>query len=417
MNITKVITLALLLLFISGCSYKKYFKYDLPISKENSSYIQGMITNNHLSDKPYYLILYKLDEESEKLVDFSTHVNDGYFYFTVIPGTYRLYAIQEPSKLSKEKRAFVFQSQDIIIQKETNCSSLNVEVAMSPFPQNIEKFDVLVSSSEEQSLFNKIVHNQITTLDNSIFNKHNATIGLWNPKRFIEEVGGGIYFLSEYDPKKIPLLFIHGMVGSPNNFDTIIHNIDQTKFQILLYYYPSGSNLNYTIDALKSKFDLLLQEYPFNKLYIIAHSMGGLVAHGFINTYKKRLDIPLFISLATPWNGQKFAQLGGEGVGKVVPAFGNLYPGSAFQKKLYMTPFPNNLDYHLFFGYRGKKSLILDNSNDGVISLSSQLFEMVQKQSKKLYGYNLNHREILHDTNVILQINEILHKKLIKESQ
>ena len=279
---------------------------------------------------------------------------------------------------------------------------------MGEIPQNINKFDLLIGSLEENSLFDKIVYNKLTTLDNPIFNETNARLGLWNPKEFLQTIGGGIFHLNEYSPNKIPILFIHGMKGTPQNFSTIIEEIDSSKFQILLFYYPTGSNLNYSIDALKSKVDLLLQQYHYKQLYIIAHSMGGLIAHGFINTYKNKLNIPIFISLATPWNGQKFAQLGGEGVGKIVPSFGNLYPNSAFQNKLYLNTLPKNLQHHLFFGYKGKKSLILDNSNDGVISLSSQLYEPIQSKAYKIYGYNTTHREILYDFTITAKIKEIL---------
>lgn len=414
-NISFIIILIFLL--FTGCTYKKNFKYDLPISKENSSYIQGYLKKNPLSTKPYYLLLYKIEAQQEKLVDFSTHINAEKFHFTVIPGIYRLYVLQEPEILSMKKEAFVFESQDIIIQKTTNCSTLSLDISMSSSPKKVEKFDLLIGSLKEQSLFDKIAFNQQITLNSPIFSASNAKMGLLSPQYFIENIGGGLYCINPFDNNKIPILFIHGMIGHPANFSKIIEHIDQDKFQILVYYYPTGANLNYTIDALKSKFDLLRQIYHYKKLYIIAHSMGGLVARGFINIYNTKLPIPIFISLATPWNGQKFAQLGGVSVGKIVPAFGNLYPGSAFQKKLYLNPLSKNIEHYLFFGYRGKKSLILDNSNDGVISLSSQLHTLVQKQSYKLYGYNLNHQEILKDNEVINDINHILTTHDLVEAQ
>ena len=47
----------------------------------------------------------------------------------------------------------------------------------------------------------------IIDLDDELFSGEYGKKGFWEPVEFYKEVGGNIYFLEEYDPKKIPILF------------------------------------------------------------------------------------------------------------------------------------------------------------------------------------------------------------------
>lgn len=400
----KYIFTILILTFFVGCHYKLDFRHDLFVSEDASLDIEGKIIENKLSNKPYYVVLYKIEKKEKLLVDFSTHYVDKNFSFHVIPGKYIIHGIQEPEIRSDIKKAYIFTSDEILVTKESKSLEIDMNVPLEETP-NINK---LIGSINQKSIFDSISHGQKIKLDNSIFDDSNIQMGLWHPSDFLLKIGGGIYFYNDFDSSKIPILFVHGISGSPRNFSSIIENIDKEKYQILFYYYPSGTNLNSTIELLKFQFDQLIYKYKYDKVVVIAHSMGGLVARGFINNYFEKIDIPIFITLSTPWNGQKFAELGGINVGKIVPSFGNMYPQSAFQKKLYLTNPYTKIKHYLLFGYKGKKSLVLDNSNDGVISLSSFLYPPVQKKASKVIGLNVNHREILHDKGTIEEINNIL---------
>lgn len=394
----------MVLILLQGCTYKLNFRHDLNITKHQDLNIQGKIIKNKLSTKPYYLVLYKLEKDKKLLVDFSTHYIDNIFRFHVIPGEYILYCIQEPETLTKIKNAFIFESEKIYIDENTKEININMNIPL----KKIIKFNNLISSINHKSIFDSIAYGKEVKFSDPLFNKKNIQTGLWSPEDFLIEVGGGIYSFNKLDPSKTPILFIHGISGSPKDFFSIVNNLDKNKFQILFYYYPSGSNLNNTIEILKFKFDKLMYKYNYKKLIVIAHSMGGLIGRGFINNYYKKIKIPIFITLSTPWNGQKFAKLGGVNVGKFVASFGNMYPQSAFQKKLFLIDPSEDTKHYLFFGYRGKKSIILENSNDGIISLSSFLYNPIQDKAHKIIGLNLNHREILHDKVTIEKIKKII---------
>lgn len=83
----------------------------------------------------------------------------------------------------------------------------------------------------------------IADLADPLFADEYASMGYWQPVEFFKEIGGNIYFLEDYDPNKIPLLFVHGACGSPRGWQPILEHIDRNKYQPWLFYYPSGARI------------------------------------------------------------------------------------------------------------------------------------------------------------------------------
>jgi hypothetical protein len=112
------------------------------------------------------------------------------------------------------------------------------------------------------------------------------------PGRFTEETG--IYFLQPYDPNKIPLVLVHGLVSSPDAFKNIINEIApepwfREKYQIWLYNYPTGNPWIFS----SMKFRELMREAcayartkghdrNLNQMVVACHSMGGLVTRSSV---------------------------------------------------------------------------------------------------------------------------------------
>jgi len=108
------------------------------------------------------------------------------------------------------------------------------------------------------------------------------------------------------------------------------------------------------------------------------------------------------------WNN--YAKLGGEDINHIVPSFGNMIPGSAFIKKNIDREYPFDIKHYLLFSYKGTKSFILEPSNDGVISLKSQLYDHVEQKAYKIYGFNETHRSILENNKTIMYINNLINE-------
>ena len=112
------------------------------------------------------------------------------------------------------------------------------------------------------------------------------------PERFSQETG--LYFLQPYDPEKIPVVFVHGLVSSPDAFKNIINDLApepwfRQRYQVWLFNYPTGNPWLYSgmkfreqmrvaSDYARTKGDMR----NLDNMVIISHSMGGLISRSSV---------------------------------------------------------------------------------------------------------------------------------------
>jgi pimeloyl-ACP methyl ester carboxylesterase len=251
----------------------------------------------------------------------------------------------------------------------------------------------------------------IADLDNIIFSPEYGEKGLWTPLSSLEKNGLGVYFMEKYDPKKIPILFIYGIGGYPQSWKSFFKEIDRTRYQPWFYYYPSGFRIGKAGNALTTIMNELHLKYKFKSMFILAHSMGGLVAYDFIqkSIAEKRGDyIKLFISISTPWKGDKDAEWA-KHAPAVIPCWKDLMPGSPFIKNVSPDGISKNIPYYLLFSFHGDRKPFRVN-NDNIVYITSELRFDMQKRAEKIFGFDLTHTEILKDKNVIDTCNAIFAK-------
>ena len=162
---------------------------------------------------------------------------------------------------------------------------------------------------------------------------------------------------------------------------------------------------------------ILQVQHKFERLYILAHSMGGLVARDVINRMIREGGgkvLRLFVSMSTPWDGHVFAAKGVKQCPVVIPAWYDMVPGSPFIKSLFETPLPAHLEYNLLFSYHGGWHWTIPHNNDGTVSLRSELFLPAELSAKKVLGFDVTHGGILLSPTVIDRLN-ILFEERSKE--
>ena len=136
--------------------------------------------------------------------------------------------------------------------------------------------------------------------------------------------------------------------------------------------------------------------------------MGGLVARSFLVTYGHIFPtITTFISISTPWGGEKLAELGVKYSPGVIPAWIDMQPDSEFFQNLYSKPLPPHIEHYLFFGHKGNRNILRPN-NDKVVTIASQLDERSQKEAKMVYGFHEDHVSILSCDAMLSHYNAIL---------
>lgn len=266
---------------------------------------------------------------------------------------------------------------------------------------------------------------ETTTLDHARFSEANARDSLWRPLDFFLEGHGGLYFLQPFDPDRVPVLFIHGINGSPRVFTDMIESLDTDRFQPWVYYYPSGIALDALSDHLTQIMFELELRYDLETVQVVAHSMGGLVARAWLMKRAKRRSpaaVPAFISLSTPWGGHSLAQLGIDSSPAVVPVWHDLAPNSEFLLGLFRGPesetvvLPGETTMHMLFSYR-RMDTIARTATDGVIALASLLLPEAQAQAATLYGIDSSHIGILTDPEAIERVNSLLAEETAAASQ
>jgi pimeloyl-ACP methyl ester carboxylesterase len=100
----------------------------------------------------------------------------------------------------------------------------------------------------------------------------------------------GIYMFEPYQPGKIPVLMVHGLLSSPLTWTTMFNDLraDPTlrqNYQFWFYQYPSGqpylstaADLRQTLAKLRAELDPAHADAALDQMILVGHSMGGLVS-------------------------------------------------------------------------------------------------------------------------------------------
>jgi pimeloyl-ACP methyl ester carboxylesterase len=221
--------------------------------------------------------------------------------------------------------------------------------------------------------------------------------------------GARIQVLEPYDTSRIPVLFIHGIGGTPRDFRAVIDALDRTRFQAWVFSYPPGLGLRATSRALGDRVGALQSEHGFETLFIAAHSMGGLVSRGYLVAAQQdpaAAPVRVLVTFASPWEGVPSARIGARLMPGAPVVWTDLSPGSEFLVSL-RAPL-QHAAHHVFFGFRRGPGLLAPRWSDGVVALSSQLPQWIQEQAVRLWGYDAGHTGILTDLAALRRFNLLL---------
>jgi len=250
----------------------------------------------------------------------------------------------------------------------------------------------------------------VSSLDDPLFSDRQGKKGLWQPFAFWEDGGTGLHFLQAFDADKVPVLFVHGINGSPRDFASLIDRLDGSRYQAWFLSYPSGLRLSWLARGVFQFLEVLHREYGFDELHVIAHSMGGLVTRGSLNLCAENNTcgyLSSYTTISTPWNGVVSAESGVKWAPTVVPVWRDLGPNSEYVSTLFDTPLPDGVPHHLVFGFR-QDSILSLGSSDGVIQMSSQLRDSAQQHASSVRGFDEDHVSILHSNAVARAVYDFL---------
>ena len=100
----------------------------------------------------------------------------------------------------------------------------------------------------------------------------------------------GLYFLQPYDPERIPVVFVHGLISTPFNWVQTISGLQadpeiRKRYQFWVFAYPTGNPVLYSALRLREELAKVDKLYPNHKGYVlVGHSMGGLLSQAQVTT-------------------------------------------------------------------------------------------------------------------------------------
>lgn len=393
----------LLFLGIVGCSLKDIKKQTT--AADNLGYIQGTVERTS-SQKGNVIVLRFRDEDGVPVLETRLAAPEsGEFQFSVPPGNFYV-------------AAYIDTNNDLKYQPGEHGNFHGLPTTVEVVPNKTVSLPPLVISGEvpkpdaEIKPIEKVRAawrniGQVVSFDDPRFTRDYYNMGLWRPFDFLEKAEGGLFFLEEYQENKVPVLFIHGVLDGPSLWKEVVANLDRRTFQPWFAYYPSGARLDNISGYLVQAVTRLQNKHGFEKYYVVAHSMGGLVTRSFVKKYVehhpdniKRLQ--LVITINSPMDGMSSAASGVKHSPIVVPSWRDVEPGSEFLQVLHAWQWPGEIPYHLVISYLDGRS------DDGVVSLQSQSSLKLQAEASRIYVFNNEHSGTLRDTNFFPIFNKIL---------
>jgi hypothetical protein len=124
----------------------------------------------------------------------------------------------------------------------------------------------------------------------------NATLSLYDPtKRDRTRLGNkedieGLYLVQPYDPDKIPVILVHGLMSIPQMWLPVMNQIESDpelrgKFQFWTFGYPTGDPEALLALGLRNSLRRAYETYPETKdMVMVSYSLGGLVGKMQVQT-------------------------------------------------------------------------------------------------------------------------------------
>lgn len=391
-------------LIVSGCGLREIKRQTL--AAENTGIIKGKI--KVMSDQKGPVVVLRLEDKNGVFVLENQVIatSTGKYMFTAEPGDYLIAAfidVNHDGKFQRGQEHGNFHTDPLTFHLEAN-QTVEVEPIVISGDPPLPPQDRTIKVDEMAAIENI---GKVVSLDDPAFVRPNYNMGMWRPMDFLNEVGGGLMFLQEYDPAKIPVIFVHGIAGGPTDLSKAIGSTDKQRFQPWILYYPSGLRLdlisNYFIKAVTD----LQSKYGFSQMVLVAHSMGGLITRSFVKKYIERFperadNIRLAMTINSPLGGMPSASSGVKNSPIVVPSWKDVATDSEFLQELHTWVWPRDIPYYLVFSYEPGED------NDGIVGLNSQIPLKLQSEATRMFGFNNTHVGTVNDDAFIKLFNEIL---------
>lgn len=424
-TVRKILPVLLCVVILSGCGYvrmagskgKSEFvslfrpsqKNERALDPEKNFYVQGRIVSKTAANVPLVVIAVSDDFRENEIVDRYMMAGPSTYYLYLPSGHYRLLVFGDTNgdgvfsrneNIGKYEETLVLDSFNEEIKGRL---LIGIDIEIDPEKQVDAGFRI--SMRVKKDLRDVSAEGMITSLNDPIFSPKIGEIGHYEPTRF-NDVVPSYFFTLEGGLDKMPVIFVHGIGGTPAEWKTLAEGLDRSRFHPWFFYYPSGERLDTNAQLLFAFMERLAGQH--DQIALVSFSMGGLVSRAAVMKYKENRSrdyLSLFISISTPYGGMESARIAAASSPVLAPSWKDVAADSEFLKKIKGEPMPEHVKFYLFFGYGGNE---IGESSDGAIPVRSQLDPSVQSEAQKVFGFNEDHRHVLSSGQVTEQLRKIL---------
>lgn len=154
-----------------------------------------------------------------------------------------------------------------------------------------------------------------------------------------------------------PILLLHGLFVNQSCWFWFKRQLRQQGFKNVVTLNLTGWHNEETLTELLAKrVDELRHQFGVNKVHLVGHSMGGMIARNYIQLRGGADKVDQLICLGSPHHGSKLATFSIAPLGKL------LIPGSNFLQRLNNAPVPEKVQ--LTNIYTNKDDMVLPNTSN-----------------------------------------------------
>ena len=215
---------------------------------QKSTVLVGIVSSPlFYQDMPVVVAAYSKKDSKRAIVHYTTLHELGPYELMVPKGTHNIVAFGDKNKNliydNGEPAGQILSAEQVSTPAGGVAGNLDIVIK----EQNNSKIDFPIGAKmppKKYKNFHSTCPGAIANMDDFVFSDEYGEKGFWTGLEFFREIGGNVYFLDAYDPAKIPILFVHGSAGSPQNWRSFFESIDRNKYQPWFFYYPSGSSID-----------------------------------------------------------------------------------------------------------------------------------------------------------------------------
>lgn len=152
----------------------------------------------------------------------------------------------------------------------------------------------------------------------------------------------------QQSPHDIPVVMLHGFFHNRSGFYVMRQHLQKSGFNKLYTFNYSvlTNNIEGIADAFAERIEEILLLTRREKVHIIGHSLGGLIARYYIQALGGDTRVAKCVTMGTPHFGTMTAYL------SVLPTALQMRPGSQFLANLAALPVPKRVRWYSFYSRR-----------------------------------------------------------------